>query len=125
MKAIREAARTVAVMAETEVLVVGSGPGGLAAALASARQGADTMLMERFGCFGGNITQAGVESIAWYRHPETIEAGRDMVFNFGWGRGILPERRLHPGPRLHQCLGPDPGRNGRAPAGHVGHRGAQ
>lgn len=62
-------------MAETEVLVVGSGPGGLAAALAAARQGADTILMERFGCFGGNITQAGVETIAWYRHPQTIEAG--------------------------------------------------
>ncbi|MFC1578067.1 FAD-dependent oxidoreductase [Thermodesulfobacteriota bacterium] len=75
MKTIQEAARTVPVMAETEVLVVGSGPGGLAAALASARQGAETMLMERFGCFGGNITQACVETIAWYRHPQTIEAG--------------------------------------------------
>jgi hypothetical protein len=75
MKQIQEAARTIPVMAETEVLVVGSGPGGLAAALACARQGAETMLMERFGCFGGNITQAGVESIAWYRHPQTIEAG--------------------------------------------------
>ena len=62
-------------MAETEVLVVGGGPAGLAAALASARQGADTLLMERFGCFGGNITQACVESIAWYRHPATLEAG--------------------------------------------------
>jgi hypothetical protein len=75
MQTIQEAARTVPVMAETEVLVVGSGPGGLAAALASARQGAETILMERFGCFGGNITQACVESIAWYRHPQTIEAG--------------------------------------------------
>jgi hypothetical protein len=75
MKQIQEAARSVPVMAETEVLVVGSGPGGLAAALASARQGAETMLVERFGCFGGNITQAGVESIAWYRHPQTVEAG--------------------------------------------------
>ena len=75
MKQIREPSRTLPVMAETEVLVVGSGPGGLAAALASARQGADTMLVERYGCFGGNITQACVESIAWYRHPQTLEAG--------------------------------------------------
>ena len=63
------------VVAETDVLVVGSGPGGLSAALAAAREGVNTMLVERFGCFGGNITQAGVESIAWYRHEKTIEAG--------------------------------------------------
>ncbi len=75
MQAIQEAARTVPVLAEAEVLVVGSGPGGLAAALASARQGAETILVERYGCFGGNITQAGVETLAWYRHPLTIEAG--------------------------------------------------
>lgn len=63
------------VMAETDVLVIGSGPGGLSASLAAAREGVDTMLLERFGCFGGNITQAGVESIAWYRHEKTVEAG--------------------------------------------------
>jgi heterodisulfide reductase subunit A-like polyferredoxin len=56
VKQIREPSRTLPVMAETEVLVVGSSPGGLAAVLASARQGADTMLVERYGCFGGNIT---------------------------------------------------------------------
>ncbi len=61
-------------MAETDVLVVGSGPGGLAAALAAAREGVDTMLVERYGCFGGNITQVPVESIAWYRHEGTVES---------------------------------------------------
>ena len=45
------------------VLVVGGGPGGLAAALASAREGVDTMLVERYGCFGGNITQSMIGSI--------------------------------------------------------------
>lgn len=75
MHLIEEPARKIPVMAETEVLVVGSGPGGLAAALAAAREGVRTMLVERYGCFGGNITQAGVESIAWYRHEKTVESG--------------------------------------------------
>ena len=75
MKQIEEPSRKLSVLAETDVLVVGSGPGGLSAALAAARQGVDTILVERYGCFGGNITQAGVESIAWYRHEQTVEAG--------------------------------------------------
>lgn len=56
---------------ETEVLVVGSGPAGLTAAIASARTGAKTVLLERYGCFGGVLTQVGVESFAWYRHEGT------------------------------------------------------
>ena len=75
MKQITEPAKQVPVMAQTDVLVVGSGPGGLAAALAAAREGVDTMLVERYGCFGGNITQAQVETIAWYRHEKTVAAG--------------------------------------------------
>ncbi len=76
---ITEPARQVDVIHETDVLVVGSGPGGLAAALAAARAGVAVTLVEGFGCFGGNITVVGVEGFAWYRHEATVEAG-----GIGW-----------------------------------------
>ena len=75
MRYIAEAAKTTPVMHETEVLVVGGGPGGLAAALAAARAGAHTTLLDRYGCVGGVITQVGVDTIAWNRHEATVEAG--------------------------------------------------
>ena len=73
MQKVAETARVVDVVLETDVLVVGSGPGGLAAALAAARAGARTALIDRNGCFGGNITQVGVEGFAWYRHEQTVD----------------------------------------------------
>jgi len=73
MKKVPEPARATEVILETDVLVVGSGPGGLAAALAAARAGARTALIDRNGCFGGNITQVGVEGFAWYRHERTVD----------------------------------------------------
>ena len=54
-------------LARCEVLVVGGGPSGLSAALGARRAGADVILCERFGCFGGVITTVGMETIGWYR----------------------------------------------------------
>lgn len=72
---ITEPERQIEVIRQVDVVVVGSGPSGLAAALAAARAGVEVALVERFGCFGGNITAVGVEGFAWYRHEHTVEAG--------------------------------------------------
>ena len=51
-----EAARDIPVFAETDVLVVGGGPAGTAAAIAAGRLGAKVMLMERYNHLGGLST---------------------------------------------------------------------
>ncbi|MFN8636301.1 MAG: FAD-dependent oxidoreductase [Chloroflexota bacterium] len=48
--------REVPIVAEIDVLVVGGGPAGIGAAVASARSGASTILIERYGFLGGNAT---------------------------------------------------------------------
>src|ERR1700722_9784299 len=55
-KTISEPARQVPVFAETDVLVVGGGPAGTAAAIAAARLGADVLLVERYNHLGGLST---------------------------------------------------------------------
>lgn len=46
-----------------DVLVCGAGPAGICAAVASARQGAHTALLERYGIPGGNLTSGCVGPI--------------------------------------------------------------
>jgi hypothetical protein len=53
---IADVARRIPVMRECEVLVVGGGPAGTAAATAAARAGADTVLLERYNHLGGLAT---------------------------------------------------------------------
>jgi hypothetical protein len=59
-KTIDEPARQVPLYGEYEVVILGGGPAGIAAAVAAARAGRRTLLIERYGFLGGMGTAAGV-----------------------------------------------------------------
>lgn len=63
-----------------DVVVIGGGPSGVNAAIAAAREGAKTLLVERYGYLGGMLTNAGTGPMM------TFHAGKTQVV-----RGIPQE----------------------------------
>jgi hypothetical protein len=59
MKTIAEINRSIPVIDEVDVLVVGGGPAGVGAALSAARLGAKVLVIEQFNCLGGVATSGG------------------------------------------------------------------
>jgi hypothetical protein len=59
-RSLTEPARQTPVRGEYDVVVLGGGPAGIAAAVAAARAGRKTLLVERYGFLGGMGTAAGV-----------------------------------------------------------------
>lgn len=58
---------------EYDVVIIGGGPSGVNAAIASAREGAKTLLVERYGYLGGMLTNAGTGPMM------TFHAGKKQV----------------------------------------------
>jgi len=76
---LREPARDVPVYRDCDVLVVGGGPSGTAAAVAAARTGADVVLLERYNHLGG-LSTGGL--VIWIDRM-TDWSGQHVIRGFG------------------------------------------
>ncbi len=98
--------RPLAVMHETDVLVVGGGPAGFSAAVAAARAGAKTTLVERYGYLGGLWT-GGLVLLVYPTHA-TENGARTKVVR-GVGDELLGRIAKYPNAATNYAAGkPDP-----------------
>src|SRR5215217_6772361 len=67
---------TAAEQIECDVLVAGGGMGGVAAALAAARRGCRTCLIEETDWLGGQLSAQGVSALDEHEHIEAFGATR-------------------------------------------------
>jgi FAD dependent oxidoreductase len=72
LTSIIEPARELTVMDSADVVICGGGPAGIAAAIAAARQGASTLLIESTGCLGGIWTSGLMPYILGYSEQPGI-----------------------------------------------------
>ena len=98
-----EPSREIPVIAQADVLVLGSGPAGMGAAVWAARQGADTILIEQTGDVGGistsglmshwtGRTEGGFYEEILERSADIPEASEDYGFNGSPRQLINPEK---------------------------------
>jgi hypothetical protein len=72
---VAEKERQVEVLLKCDVVVVGGGPAGIAAAIGAAKVGVNTVIVERYSCLGGNVTICAVEPPSWYKQEKTTMPG--------------------------------------------------
>ncbi len=102
---ITEPGRKVPIVKEVDVLVVGGGMAGSCAAIAAGRMGLKTLLVEYFGCLGGNATNGLVNSFCGFFTKENLVPvvkgiGGEIIQTMidrkaakekGWGLSFDPE----------------------------------
>ncbi len=84
MSTYHEPARELPITRDVDVLVIGGGPAGLVAAIAAARNGARTTLVEQFGYLGGTATASLMANINGFRNQVEPDATQTV-------RGIAEE----------------------------------
>lgn len=77
----REPEKELPVYGRFDVIIVGGGPAGFAAALASVRNGAKTLIIERFPFFGGTATASLMLNINGFRNqvkPDGLQTSKGI-----------------------------------------------
>jgi hypothetical protein len=82
MKFIVEKERKLPVVYSPEILVAGAGPAGVGAAVAAGRMGVKTMLIERYGFPGGNLTGAMVNPLFTFHDEKGNQVIRGIAEEF-------------------------------------------
>jgi ribulose 1,5-bisphosphate synthetase/thiazole synthase len=80
---ILEPPRHIPILAETDVLVVGGGPAGTAAAIAASRTGAETYLVERYNHLGGLWTGGLVLPLLSTHAVDKNHRTRQVIYGVG------------------------------------------
>jgi hypothetical protein len=87
VKEINEPSRKTPLFGEYEVVVLGGGPAGIAAALAAGRSGRSTLLIERYGFLGGAGTAAGLSTfcglhaVVHGKHEQVVHGIADDILD--------------------------------------------
>lgn len=82
-KVILEPAKEIPILAETDVLVIGGGPAGTAAAIAASRTGAETYLVERYNHLGGLWTGGLVLPLLSTHAVDKNQRTRQVIYGIG------------------------------------------
>jgi glycine/D-amino acid oxidase-like deaminating enzyme len=91
---IREAARDARIVAQSDVVVVGGGPAGIAAAVSAARNGASVTLLERYPYLGG-LASGGMVLVLDDMHNDHEISVRGLAMEIiermaRWGLAVFP-----------------------------------